>query len=136
MDREKILSKFDNLEEYLEELEKIKPAEFKEYLISIKDKRACERLLQISIETVIDICNIVASGLRIGLPSDEDDLFEKLKNKKVISKEMLIILKEMKGFRNILVHRYGEVDDEKVFEILSEKLMDFEKFKEEILKKV
>ncbi len=44
------------------------------------------------------------------------------------------ILTDMKGFRNILVHRYGEIDDEKVFEILSERLADFEKFKEQILK--
>ena len=40
----------------------------------------------------------------------------------------------MKGLRNILVHRYGEVEDEIVFENLSENLGDFEKFKEEILK--
>jgi len=39
----------------------------------------------------------------------------------------------MKGFRNILVYKYGVVDDELVFEMLSEKVEDFEKFKEEIL---
>lgn len=134
MEQERILSKFDELEEYLEKLENIKPKNLEEYKRLIKDKFACERLLQISIEIVIDVCNIVASVLRIGLPSDEDDLFEKLKNKGIITKELSIILKEMKSFRNILVHRYGEVDDEKVFEIFSEKLGDFDKFKEEILK--
>ena len=44
------------------------------------------------------------------------------------------ILKNMKGFRNILVHKYGVINDELVFEVLSEKLEDFEKFKQEILK--
>ena len=39
----------------------------------------------------------------------------------------------MKGFRNILVNKYGTVDDELVFEMLSEKLEDFDKFKEEVL---
>ena len=46
---------------------------------------------------------------------------------------MADMLLDMKGFRNILVHKYGEVDDELVFENLSE-LENFEKFKEEILK--
>ena len=39
----------------------------------------------------------------------------------------------MKGVRNILVHKYGTVKDEIIFEIVSEKLGDFEKFKEEII---
>ena len=134
MDKKRILTKIDELNVYLDELDEIKIRDFDEYAKSKKDKRACERLLQIAIETVLDICNIIVSELKLGLPSDEDDLFKKLENKKIITKKLSIILKEMKGFRNILVHRYGETDDEKVFEILSEKLEDFETFKEEILR--
>ena len=55
------------------------------------------------------------------------------KKRKVISRKILNVLKGMKGFRNILVYKYGVVDDELVFEMLSEKVEDFEKFKEEIL---
>jgi len=134
MDKERILSKFDELEGYLEELEKVKPKEYEEYQSSIKDKRACERLLQISIETVIDICNILVSDLRLGLPSDEEEVFKKLKDKKVINKEIEKILSGMKGMRNILVHKYRAVNDELIFETISEKISDFEIFKEEILR--
>ena len=132
MDEKRILSKIDELDSYLDELDKIKPSSFEEYESSIKDKRAVERLFQIMIETVLDICNIIISDLKLGLPSDEDEVFKKLLEKKIISKEITSILKEMKSFRNILVHKYGKVDDEKVFENL-EKLEDFDKFKEEIL---
>ena len=133
MDKKRILSKIDELDSYLDELDNIKPENLEEYKSSVKDKRACERLLQISIETVLDICNIITSNLKLGLPSDEDEIFNVLSRKKIISKNMADILSVMKGFRNILVHRYGEVDDELVFENLSE-IEDFEKFKEEILK--
>ena len=34
-------------------------------------------------------------------------------------------LKSMRGFRNIVVHRYGAVDDKIAFEILRENLPDF-----------
>ena len=105
-----------------------------EYKSLIEKKRACERLLQISIETIIDICNILISNLKLGLPADEEDTFQKLENKKIISKKMADTLSNMKGFRNILVHKYGIVDDELAFEMLSEKLEDFEKFKDEILR--
>ena len=133
MDQEKILIKFDELEQYLEELEKIKPNDFENYSGLIKDKRACERLLQISIETVLDICNILISGLRLGIPSEEEDVFEKLEKNNIISKKMKKILIGMKGTRNFLVHKYGVVDDEKIFEVLSDKLADFDTFKEEII---
>lgn len=42
-------------------------------------------------------------------------------------------LKEMKGFRNILVHGYSKIEDDKVFEILSRKLEDFQDFRMEVL---
>ena len=127
IDSEKILTKIDELNKYLEELEEIKPNNFEEYCDSIEKKRACERLMQISIETVIDIANIIVSDLRLGIPEDEDVLFEKLQKQKIISKNMEKVLKKMKGFRNILVHKYGEVDDELVFENL-DSLEDFTKF--------
>lgn len=133
MDQERILSKFDQIEEYLEKLEKIKPNNFDLYKRSVKDKLACERLIQLSIECVLDICNILVSKLRVGIPSDEDDVFNKLEEKKIITQKMKNILIGMKGVRNILVHRYGKVEDERIFEILSDKLEDFEKFKEEII---
>lgn len=133
MDEKKILAKIDELDSYLEEINKIMPISLEEYKLSIKDKRACERLLQISIEVVLDICNIILSGLKLGLPSEEDEVFDKLAEKKIISKKIAIILKGMKGFRNVLVHKYGVVDDEIVFENLN-RLNDFFDFKEEILK--
>lgn len=133
MDKERILSKIDEMESYLDELETVKPHSFEEYTSSIEKKRSCERLLQISIESVIDICSIIISELKSGLPFDEDYIFKKLHEKKIISKGMADILNDMKGFRNILVHKYGEVNDELVFENL-EKVDDFDKFKDEILK--
>ena len=90
--------------------------------------------MQISIETIIDICNIIVSNLRLSIPSDEEETFKKLKDKNIISQKTSHILTNMKGFRNILVHKYAIVKDELVYELLTKKLGDFEKFKEEILK--
>jgi len=40
----------------------------------------------------------------------------------------------MKGFRNILVHRYGRINDELAFEVLHEHLGDIYEFVELIEK--
>lgn len=135
LDKERILAKADELDNYLAELTQIIPKSFKEYQKTEK-KRSCERLLQLSIECVIDICKLFVLGLRLGLPSGEEDVFDKLQRKNILSKKTVSMLKEMRGFRNILVHEYATVDDEIVFSALKVKLGNFRKFKKEILKVV
>ena len=132
LDKERILAKIDELDTYSNELTQIIPASFEEYQRTER-KRACERLLQLCIECVIDVCRLFVSGLRLGLPSEENDLFDKMLKKKILSKEMNSLLKEMRGFRNILVHEYAAVDDELVFKTMKEKLDDFKRFKKEVL---
>lgn len=127
------MAKVDELDSYLAELKQVRPERFEEYQI-IEKKRSCERLLQLCIECTIDICKMFVSGLRLGLPSEENDVFTKLREKGLVSKEVSSMLEEMRGFRNILVHEYAVVDDELVFNALNTRLEDFQKFKNEILK--
>ncbi len=134
VDRERVLAKLDELTSYLDELRRIAPSNFEEYIGSIEKRRACERLLQISAEAVIDICALLVSGLRLGLPAEEDDVFEKLAQAGLLSAEMAQTLRRIRGFRNILVHEYGRVDDQIVFEMVTTKLSDFEAFQKEILR--
>jgi len=84
LDRERILVKLGDLEGYLKELRAIAPKSFEEYR-QIEKKRSCERLLQISVEVMIDICHLFVTGLRLGLPAEEDDIFEKLERAGFVS---------------------------------------------------
>ncbi len=133
IDRERVLAKLDELEGYLRELRQIAPKLFEEYEASIEKRRACERLLQIAVEAVLDVCALLVRGLRLGVPAEEDDLFDKLQQAKVLSEEMVQTLRRMRRFRNLLVHEYGRIDDRLVFEIIQTRLEDFEAFKREIL---
>jgi uncharacterized protein YutE (UPF0331/DUF86 family) len=133
LDRERILGKIDQLEGYLRDLRTIVPQDFAAYQ-KVEKRRACERLLQLSIEAVIDVCHLLVTGLRLGIPAEEDDLFEKLEAAGVISPQTRETLREMKGFRNILVHEYARIDDRMVYEVARSRLGDFETFKEEILR--
>ncbi|MEM5812134.1 MAG: DUF86 domain-containing protein [Candidatus Aenigmatarchaeota archaeon] len=133
MDEKRILAKIDELDSYRKELEEIMPQEYEDYVSSTETKRACERLLHIMIETVIDICNLIVKELKLGLPGEEEDFFNKLQKKGILSRSLVGKLKSMKGFRNILVHRYDEVDDELVFRFLRKNLGDFDSFRKEII---
>jgi len=131
MDKKRILSMLDQLDKYYKELLEIIPDSFEEYQ-KTEIKRSNERIIQLLIETCIDTTNLLLKELRLGLPEEEENVFEKLVQNKVISEVMAKKLKKMKSFRNILIHRYGQIDDELVFKNLKNK-KDFIEFKKEIL---
>jgi len=132
VDKERILAKIDRLDRYLHELKDIMPENFETYQ-KIEKKRACERLLQVSVESVLDICAQVVIELRLGLPSEEDEIFEKLEQAKIISSATRETLKRMRGFRNILVHEYGHIDDRLVYDVLKNNIDDFNLIRKEII---
>jgi uncharacterized protein YutE (UPF0331/DUF86 family) len=132
VDRDRVLAKLDELDGYLDELRAVTPRDLEEYA-RIEKRRSCERLLQLAVEATIDACAMLVTGLRLGLPGEENDLFEKLARRGVISGAMTETLRRMKGMRNILVHEYGRVDDALVFETVRDRLDDFGTFKREVL---
>ncbi len=133
MDKERIHSILSELDSYLAELEEASPESLEAYLKSSMNRRVCERLLQISLESVIDISMLLVKGMRLGPPSDEEDVFTKLEMKGIISKQLSAKLKEMKGARNVLVHGYARVNNKKIYTILENYLDDFEEFKKAVL---
>ena len=115
LDKERILGKIDDMNSYLDKLQQIIPDTFSNYQ-TIEKKRSCERLLHLCIECVIDVCKLFVSGLKLGLPYEENDLFDKMQKRKLISADLASLLKEMRAFRNILIHEYAHVDNELVYE--------------------
>jgi len=132
--KKRLLSKIDEINKYIEELSSIEFISLEEYKESIEKKRACERLLQILIEIIIDISYLLHKHKNLGVPKDDDSVIEELYKKKVINKETRELILELKGFRNILVHKYGAVDDELVYENLTDNIGDFERLKDYFLK--
>lgn len=134
VDRDRILAKLDELHGYEAERDAILPRDYTEYMGSPAERRAIERLLQISIECVLDICNLLVTGLRLGLPAVEEDLFAKLEGAGVLSPTTTTALRSMRRFRNILVHEYGAIDNQIVFMVATQRWQDLDAFKAEVLR--
>lgn len=133
MDKERITSLLAFLDKYYDELKQQIPHSYNEYTKNIGKKRSCERLLQLLIEVCIDIFQKISKELKLGLLSEEEGIFNQLVEKQIISKEMAGILKEMKSFRNVLIHHYVNINDEQVYENLTKNKKDFQDFKKEIV---
>ena len=132
VDSLRVLTKVDELDKYLAELRSNFPKDARGYQDQHL-KRAAERELQLCIETMIDICKKLVIGLRLGIPQEEEDVFLKLEKANVLSPQTTMILRKMRKMRNVLVHEYAQIDDQKVLEVVLHHLGDFETFKAEVL---
>lgn len=132
LDKDRLLEKMDELEKYLRELDEYLPEEEEDYLNSGLRKRACERAFQLASEDLLDICNLIISEKGFGIPTDSKDCIRKLAENGVISEPLSTRLEELIGFRNLLVHQYGRVDDSKAYSFLKEDSKDFYEFIESI----
>ena len=135
MDKERYLKKIDDLQQLLQELHMVLPATYREYQKTVI-KRSCERITQLLIQVVIDVCSMIVRDDNLGLPSNEEQIFEKLEQKKIFSSSLVTKIRGMKKFRNVLVHRYGDIDDKLVFTTLRKNHTDFESVEKAFLKHV
>ena len=118
----RIKDKIKEIEQYLEELEEIKPSTFREYRRNFKTRAACERYMEKIIEAVIDLAFLAIKEKALALPEDDKEAFDILAKGGIIGESLATKLKEAKGMRNILAHQYGRVDDELVFASINEEL--------------
>ena len=89
---------------------------------------------EFAIENVFDICAIINTDLSLGVPGDDEDILVHLRDNDLISRSMQEKIHLMRGFRNIVVHRYGTIDDTLAFQLLTENIGDFSLFAAEIEK--
>ncbi len=131
--KEIVLSKLRMLKNSLHYIKEFLPSDFK-FLEDRKDKNALYKETEFAIQLMIDICAVINSDISKEMPSDEDSIINSLEKNGVLSGRITRILHEMKGFRNILVHRYGEIDDKIAYESIKNGLRDFGVFIIEIEK--
>ncbi len=132
LDKERITDKMDDLEQCLIELEEYLPEGVAEYLGSGMRRRACERSFQLACENLLDICNMIISDEGLGMPNDSKDTIRKLSQHDVIQESLASRLEELVGFRNLLVHQYGRIDDSLAYRCLYSESEDFYEFLGEI----
>lgn len=135
MKRNRKEDKIDEIEKYLGELESILPSSFEEYKNDFKIKAACERYFEEIVEAVIDLAFLIIKEKSFKIPEEDKQAFDILTQEGIISKKLATKLKDVKGMRNIIAHEYGKLDDELIFESITEELKkDINRFIEDIRK--
>jgi len=126
VDVELISRKLSRLQGYVDELKASTDITWEKYRSDLRTKAFVERFLHLAIEEVIDIANHIVSFEQWREPSGYRDLLQVLSEKEIIPKNQLSRFQNMASFRNMLVHRYENIDEELVYGIFSKHLTDFD----------
>lgn len=135
--KKQFFDKIQNLDEYIGYLDKISKETKNKKTLFLNDFYffgTAERYLQLSIQTIMDLVQMIIIEEGIKRPEENQEAIALLYENKIISKNLAANLDGIVGFRNILVHEYGKIDKEKVYYYLQEKIIDIKNFRKEILK--
>lgn len=127
-----ILSKLQSLEETLAELRTLGKVTTAQLRSDWRTRRAVERDLQVLVEVVIDICQrIIALSGQAPAPTSADAVARCIRMGALSDNDSY---RKMVQFRNFVVHRYERIDVEILAEIVNNRLVDFEIFRNEALR--
>lgn len=116
------------LAEYVQLLRKLTEHSREEFVREPFVHGNAERYLQLAIQSAIDIGNHLLSDKKLPTPKDYREIFLILSEAGLLSRPLAERLASAAGLRNILVHDYLDIDRDRIYEFLRERLGDFEQF--------
>ena len=134
IDQEVIAAKLDIIERNLDFLGEFKGMDYEEFTGSYKNVQSAKYSLLEIIECCIDIASHIIAVRGMGRAEEYRELFCLLGEHNVIEKALAERLGDMAGFRNLLVHRYGDVDNETVLAMIESELGDVVEFERAVMR--
>ncbi|RRJ33100.1 type VII toxin-antitoxin system HepT family RNase toxin [Halocatena pleomorpha] len=132
VDEEIVVTKLRHINEYTNDLREMQGLPKKEYKSDVIIQRAVERTCMNLVQACIDIAKHIRAAEDLSQSGTSKQNIEALGNAGIISRETQKRLAEAVGFRNILAHRYGDVDHDIVYDVLHNDLRWFEQYQQEL----
>ncbi|MEN2768359.1 type VII toxin-antitoxin system HepT family RNase toxin [Ornithinibacillus xuwenensis] len=121
VDRKKVDATLQFIEALLHEQKSLKSDSYQE-------KLALERLVQLLIESIIDVGNMMIDGFIMRDPGSYEDIIDILVDEKVIPSSESGAYKELVGLRKMLVKDYLNVSHERLNEVINKHYIIIEQF--------
>jgi len=127
-----IVRKLQSLDVILNQLKSLGEVTAAELSGDWRTRRAVERELQVLVEIVVDVCQRIVSLAGQTPAASGADAVERCVQLGAISDNE--DYRRMVQFRNFVVHRYESIDVEILADVVNNRLGDFAKFRDEVLR--
>lgn len=132
VDEEIVVDKLRHINEYTNDLKEMRGLSKDDYVDDIVMQRAVERTFMNLIQSCIDLAQHIRASEDLAPSGTAKQEIEALGDADVISSDTQEKMGEAVGFRNILAHRYGDVNHDVVYDVLHNDLHWFEQFQQEV----
>lgn len=132
VDAEIVVDKLRHVNEYTDDLKQMRGMDKESYVADTVTQRAVERTFMNLIQSCIDLAQHVRAAEDLEPMGTSKQEIEALGNAEILSPETQEKIEEAVGFRNILAHRYGDVNHDVVYDVLHNDLQYFEQFQQEV----
>ncbi len=133
MENDIIMRKLDSLTRYVKRIEQKRPSTLKGLVEDIDLQDILSINLERAIQVSVDIGAHIIADLTVPPPKTMGEVFIILVSENIISKDVGLALRQAVGFRNLSVHAYDQVDWERVFEIVQERINIFPQFAQAVM---
>lgn len=106
-----IRTKIKEIEDSLQVIKEYLPGDVEDFIALGIVKDGIYTRLEFCIETVFDIRAVLNTDCNLGIPGNDEGVVDNMIRSKILPGGVRAKLAAMKGFRNIVVRRYGKLDD-------------------------
>lgn len=125
-DPELIAKKLAEIETYVRELRTL--VRIDKIPLEVREERFAAHTLQLAIQNALDVASHIVSDERLGEPRTNQELFALLERNGWLTSDLARDLRNMAGFRNILVHGYQRLSLDILIDVLQNRLSDLTAF--------
>jgi len=126
---DKVYAKFRDIRDSVERLRLFRDISLDEFLRDRDRQDIASFRLIVATEAAIDTCLHVAAKVLRDVPEEYAGCFQLLGDHDLIDRELSLRLAKIARFRNLLVHRYWEIDYSRMYQIITgPDLDDLEEF--------
>lgn len=128
VDSDLILAKSSSVKRHLNRVIEKRHTDLQTFLQDIDRQESILFNLQMAIQNCIDIAAHIVSEEGLGVPGSTNEMFYLLEENGYLNNELAEKMVKAVGFRNLIVHEYGKIDLEQVFEVAQEDIKDLNEY--------
>lgn len=135
IDQSLLLAKAGKVDNHLRRIREKRTVSLDQFLQDLDRQESILFNLQMAIQNCVDIAAHIISDENLGVAGSTNEMFYILNENGYLDSNLTERMVASVGFRNLIVHEYGNVDLKRVYRIAHENIDDLKNYLKVILKK-
>ena len=136
VDSDLILAKAGSVRSHLKRVSEKHDVNLDDFLKDIDRQEIILFNIQMAVQNCIDIAAHIISENVLGVPGSTTEMFYLLEKHGYLNHDLTRRMVKAVGFRNLIVHEYGKIELEQVYELAQNDITDLNEYLKAIIKKL